>query len=504
MVNFFNQFHRTLQWCLSIEIFKLLKSKLTEIGTNHTEFQITMLPDEILMKIFSYIPTDEILLNVSPVCKRFYRLSLDSKLIQHLTLGENINDTNYENIYEVLNRAKFLTELCIKEQSDVIFLNNVIRKITEFCPNLSRLKIVDCVISSDCFNDFIPKLKELKSLKFDDNYLAENETIGNYDISLFGKCEKLQDITLDGFRRLRKDKKDSFEIEGLNETGGFINFLKQMKNTLKCFRMPNEYVLDDDFCKTIIESNLEGALEELEIYGGEECYDDEGREWQISETISKLKKIKVLGLNYFYHFSPEMIISMFADSKLENLVELEFFEVRNITDEVLKTVASNCPKLESFKLTQIESESFIDITNEGLLLVTKHCKNLRKFTLSLNDLNSQDKYKISDDFLYEMAKNCQKIEYLNLMAQSFVTEKAMMYLIKNCTALETLLLLYIYDFSDHFLFKIRQHLPKLRYLGIHVYHCQNITRSGVKRLKRNKNIKLLTSEDMWTDILEQN
>ena len=41
-------------------------------------------PNEVWLKIFGYLPTNEILLQISRVCKRFYELSKDSSLITEI------------------------------------------------------------------------------------------------------------------------------------------------------------------------------------------------------------------------------------------------------------------------------------------------------------------------------------------------------------------------------------------------------------------------------------
>ena len=50
------------------------------------------LPDELLLKIFGFLSTHDILQNIALVCRNFYRLSQDCCLIKELYLGPKIND----------------------------------------------------------------------------------------------------------------------------------------------------------------------------------------------------------------------------------------------------------------------------------------------------------------------------------------------------------------------------------------------------------------------------
>ena len=76
--------------------------------------KVTDLPDEVLLKIFGYLPTYEVLRHVALVCKHFRRLSKDSSLIQEICLKPIIDDSLQEHIIEALNRSRCLHTLILK------------------------------------------------------------------------------------------------------------------------------------------------------------------------------------------------------------------------------------------------------------------------------------------------------------------------------------------------------------------------------------------------------
>ena len=72
------------------------------------------LPNEIWMKILSYLPTCDILKNFNLTCKRFHSLAINPGAIKFLRV-KNITDTGeYQEVVKVLKRSKTLKKLSIK------------------------------------------------------------------------------------------------------------------------------------------------------------------------------------------------------------------------------------------------------------------------------------------------------------------------------------------------------------------------------------------------------
>ena len=75
---------------------------------------LTDLSDEVLLKIFQYLSTYEILRHIALVCKDFRNISLDSSLVREIFLYPNIDESSHEYICQALSRSRCLHTLTIK------------------------------------------------------------------------------------------------------------------------------------------------------------------------------------------------------------------------------------------------------------------------------------------------------------------------------------------------------------------------------------------------------
>ena len=102
------------------------------------------LPNELWMKILSYLPTHDILKNFNLTCKQFHSLAISPGAIKSLKLKlENIKESaQYQEIVKVLTRSKALNELVIRGSGHGR-MNHVISHAFK----ANRLKILD--VSSD-------------------------------------------------------------------------------------------------------------------------------------------------------------------------------------------------------------------------------------------------------------------------------------------------------------------------------------------------------------------
>ena len=79
------------------------------------------LSDEVLLKIFQYLSTYEILRHIALVCKDFRNISLDSSLVREIFLNPNIDESSHEYICQALSRSRCLHTLTIKGKKYFIF-----------------------------------------------------------------------------------------------------------------------------------------------------------------------------------------------------------------------------------------------------------------------------------------------------------------------------------------------------------------------------------------------
>ena len=128
---------------------KRLKSEFRElekvkVESTDADEKILLLPDEILLKIFKYLSTYDILKRIAPVCKDFYRISKDSRLIRKIELfNDNAKHTMDEvtepdYLFEVVERSKNLEILILRNGNDI---EELAITALQMCPNLRHLEI---------------------------------------------------------------------------------------------------------------------------------------------------------------------------------------------------------------------------------------------------------------------------------------------------------------------------------------------------------------------------
>ena len=103
---------------------------------------LELLPDEVLLKIFSYLSTYDILRRIPLTCKRFHKLSRDFTLIKDLYLTKNYENPNYSKVInETIIESKYLYKLTIFQRRDV---EDLILNAVKFCSKLCHLEILHC------------------------------------------------------------------------------------------------------------------------------------------------------------------------------------------------------------------------------------------------------------------------------------------------------------------------------------------------------------------------
>ena len=78
------------------------------------ERNICDLPDEILLKIFSYLKTFEVLNSVALVSKHFHRLSKDPSIITQIFLKPFSDHFHQQIIIDAISRSRGLKSLTLK------------------------------------------------------------------------------------------------------------------------------------------------------------------------------------------------------------------------------------------------------------------------------------------------------------------------------------------------------------------------------------------------------
>ena len=99
------------------------------------------LPNEIWLKIMSYLKTKDLLKSFNHVCKHFKSLTLDSSAIKYLDVAKDLNDKeDYQNIVKVIKRSTCLRSIGIHQNYKYVTL--LISHALKSNPNLKSIKLV--------------------------------------------------------------------------------------------------------------------------------------------------------------------------------------------------------------------------------------------------------------------------------------------------------------------------------------------------------------------------
>ena len=117
-----------------------------------------VLPVEVLVKIFNFLPNQDIRCGVSLTCKRFYEICRDQSLVPVKDLciygqpedGKSKKEgkqccyslRNIEAVFDIITQSKNLTFLKIKAM-DPESVNELVSTALQTCPKLTHLEIIE-------------------------------------------------------------------------------------------------------------------------------------------------------------------------------------------------------------------------------------------------------------------------------------------------------------------------------------------------------------------------
>ncbi|XP_017769716.1 PREDICTED: uncharacterized F-box/LRR-repeat protein C02F5.7-like [Nicrophorus vespilloides] len=100
--------------------------------------QLNDLPNEVLLKIFSYIPVKELFYNIRPVCKRYKDLAMSPILWKSIEVENEVPTTTLK---QWIKSAKLLKYLSLRHRHDI---NSLAEEVSKCCKNLESIKLQNC------------------------------------------------------------------------------------------------------------------------------------------------------------------------------------------------------------------------------------------------------------------------------------------------------------------------------------------------------------------------
>ena len=212
-------------------------------------------------------------------------------------------------------------------------------------------------------------------------------------------------------------------------------------------------------------SRLE-RLEHLKIDGRSSVSMDRrsGRHESLTPVSIKSLEIEMVNQEDIFEIHPDLaaVVGLFS-----NLTSVNFgYTV--LSENILKILSSNCPKLEKFESIQTYYDHWMGVDS----LVT-NCPNLK--VIRILDENGIDG--IDDGTIKKIGECCKNLEILDTGLSYNVSDLGMQSVVTNCTKLRELTLAET-DITDKTLELLGRNCPYMEALKLDC--CDNVTEAGVR------------------------
>ncbi|XP_067124476.1 F-box/LRR-repeat protein 20-like [Centruroides vittatus] len=353
------------------------------------------LPNELQLKIFSYLTTAEVCRYVAPVCREWREKAKDPVLWKVIVL-KDVHVDYLDRFCRILTRATMLKCLTLRALScplqdfarcslsfpllthlDLGFCNDVNPQIISVfvsnCRLISVLNVEGCLGINQAAVNIISTLKYLRSLNLSHCTFLSNPAI----VRLAENCPRLQELNVDGITTITdsaicllcenlQDSLQHIELDGEELTDKSYKCIGQCRNLIK---------LGISFAEMITDRSL--------MY------------------LKKLSKLRYLKLRRGTHLTAPALKDIFVGPELKYLTFLEFDSLM-IEDDGIKSMTECCTELRYLGLQWCWK-----ITDVGLDFIVTNCHNLRGIDLL-------GLYRITGTALLKVPSNMKHLGYLNL------------------------------------------------------------------------------------------
>ena len=397
---------------------------------NRQEFKNIDQLDEIWRKIFSYLPTNDILGKIARVCKRFYEITKDPTLLKSIKV-KNITNYESENIFKVLERSKCLRKLWIIDcdnykdilsvtlesnsklktvilcHEDEMCDDEAVGIIAKNCNNLENLYIQMSISNSAL--KLIASFNQLKTLHINNENVTIAPDIIDEMANNYSRLEIFH-VNFKDFDHIERfvqyiDDDDvptdfiNFKYDKINEMKVAMRSFIQKQKALKKFTFKCDHARYLEFLEEI---DLCQELEHIDVRGG---YSKNKAEIEALSRLPKLKSLNLVLCSAEYDmpymdsppFDPNAAFNSFmANAFFEEMQHLDLSFNEELTTEHLETFSKRTlPNLITLNL------NFCSQVNLNDSLLTKLVSNAPKLKL-LQVIHHVKIDEVSDELLYKL------------------------------------------------------------------------------------------------------
>lgn len=309
---------------------------------NETTVLIDILPDELMISIFKWLPLETIL-ECEKVCSRWKKLARDAGLWRQIVLTYSgkpgKSEVSEKNLAIIKTHQDCIR--CLKIQ--YVYSYPEIKSLIQKCQNLISLEIVMCRIGKD-FEESITKWPNLKKINLKNSLLLTR----NVDLMIvYDSLKYLKHLTLSDFGLPVETRDSLFRCNHLSHI-----FIEKVRN------------LDLEYIHKLIKSKME-ILQALHIYGADSVSDE------TLNMLSKCKLLKDLAIIRCENLTDAGFINL---ANLKIIEHLQIWNNSNFSEAYLhRTLASS-------SLVQLKTLSLSRISNISPLIIdviSEYYKNLK-------------------------------------------------------------------------------------------------------------------------------
>lgn len=363
------------------------------------------LSDEVILRIFSYLPHREIL-RISTVCKRWLKVASDSRLWSHVSLRPEVSGlhvTNADLLVNVIGQ-RFSSSLKHIELPIELITHSILHELASKCPNLTHILLdfstamqlhdfnalysfptklhTICICLSEVIfmegfmrkiYNFINGLEVLHLIGTYERAVehTEEESEEIYEVINIHKLKSavpnLKVINLFGINFIDDSHVEAFasscadlEYLGLNFcskfTGSSLQILLQKCKRLTSLMMQqtnlqDEHVMNVDWDKT--------SLRELDITGTELS------DKSLIYMLTRMPALRYLSAGQQDGFTDQVLKEYLEKGNIKSLIAVDFDSNENLTDEILlhfvKCIGANLRGLRLSGIPQLTEPFWLSI-----------------------------------------------------------------------------------------------------------------------------------------------
>lgn len=438
--------------------------------------QFDDLPNEVLLKIFTYLNIEELVVSTQNVCMRWREVSRDNKLWKNAVFNPRKEITD-KKVAQYLENMPALRSYSATRRTE----NIVIDALCKSCRNIRSIDLHNShKVNIALIQKIIQHYPHIESLKVPLPYPVFPEELKKF-AELIGQCQSLRSLSLDGNFACSVVMWEGVLIPIADGCPSLqhmhLGYHGQLDEDIQNLLQKKRHQLLSFSCKIFVTKNMADHISEcttlqhleIENYDEDMLYDD-------IQSLIKLTNLKYFAFRYCTEDVVKSLPMFLLSGSLSQVVHLDLSESYYINDITVTAIFENCPQLQHLNISGSQS-----LQNEGLRYIGK-CIHIQHLDLSM----CMD---LTDRSMEYVGAGCCSLKKLDISGCYKMTDKAIEHIVK-CTELQVLKFNYndLTGSSFH-LISTHQHLAEL-----HLENCKYLNELYVDELhKEMMHLKIIVA-----------